>query len=280
MKKTLFFGLLTFFSVSLIAQSAIDTYFKAHLDNPAFHKFEVTERSFDLVAEVETDDTEEQRVLDAISELDGIKVLSNETTEISAEYYQDAMAKFDGDAAYQDLVVVEHDDHNIRILIREDETAIHEFVVVAKERKDFFIASLYGNIDIASLSRVLTVLKNGNMKWIQNFEHLHNGEIVVSGSKGGTKPSLNTNSIDFNDLQLSIFPNPAADFINVTAKNGQAADLKIAFYSLSGKEIQDIGAVELPYKVGLNDLPTGTYFLRLTDQEGQFKNFKIVKAVE
>ncbi len=280
MKKTLIIGLMTTFSVGLFAQSAIDTYFKAHLENPAFHKFEVTERSFDLVAEVETDDTEEQRVLDAISELEGVKVLSNENTEISAEYYQDAMTKFDADAAYQDLIVVEHDAHNVRVLIREDETAIHEFVVVTKDRKDFMIASLYGTIDVASLSRVMTVLKNGNMEWMQNFEHLHNGEIVINQTDASTKPNLSTNTVDFNDLQLSIFPNPASDFINVTAKNGQAADLKIGFYSLSGKEIQDIGAVQLPYKVGLTDLPTGTYFLRLTDKEGQFKNFKIVKAIK
>lgn len=280
MKRTLIFGLMTLFSVGIIAQSAVDTYFKAHLENPAFHKFEVTERSFELVAEVETDDAEEQRVLDAISELEGIKVLSNENTEISTEYYQDAMDKFDADVAYQDLIVVEHDDHNIRILIREDETAIHEFVVVAKERKDFFIASLYGTIDVASLSSMMKVLRNGKMDWMQNFEHLHNEEIVVNGTSTNTKTNGNTNVVDFNELQLSIFPNPASNFINVTAKNGQATDLQIGFYSLSGKEIQDIGAVQLPYKVSLTDLPTGTYFLRLTDKEGQFKNFKIVKAIK
>lgn len=278
MKRTLIFGLMTLFSASIFAQSAIDTYFKAHLENPAFDKFEVTERSFDLVAEVETDDAEEQRVLDAIAELEGIKVLSNEDTPISGEYYQDAMTKFDGDENYQDLLVVDHQSEKVRILIREDETAIYEFVVVHGGQKEFQIASLYGTIDIGSLSRVLTVLKNGNMEWMRNFEHLHNGEIVVNETDGGNAPNLNTKNVDFNNLQLSIFPNPATEFINVAAANGEVTDMKIGFYALSGKEIQDIGAVQLPYKVNLTNLPVGTYFLRLTDKAGQFKNFKIVKA--
>jgi len=264
-------------TLQLSAQNAIDTYFKAYLEHPAFDKFEVTERSFDLVAEVETDDAEEQRVLDAIAELDGIKVISNEDTPISSEYFADAAGKFDADETYQDLVVVEHDNHHVRLLIREDETAIYELVAVVAGDDEFVVASLYGTIDVGSLSRMMSVLRNGNMDWMKNFEHLHDGEINVQQTNGSTKPNLSVDNIDFNDLKLSIFPNPTTDFINIAAKSGTAADLNIGFYGLSGKEIQNIGKVQLPYKVNLTDLPTGTYFLRLTDKSGQFKNFKVVK---
>ncbi|MEM1119842.1 MAG: DUF4252 domain-containing protein [Bacteroidota bacterium] len=277
MKRTLFFGLFALLTLHLSAQNAIDTYFKAHLENPAFDKFEVTERSFDLVAEVETYDAEEQRVLDAIAELDGIKVISNEETPIGSEYFADAAAKFDADEAYQDLVTVEHDDAQVRLLIREDETAIYELVAVVAGDDEFVVASLYGTIDVASLSRMMTVLRNGNMDWMKNFEQLHGEAINVESKDESTSPNLSIDNVDFNNLKLSIYPNPTTDFINIAAQNGNAADLKIGFFSIAGKEIQNVGKVQLPYKVNLSDLPTGTYFLRLTDSSGKFKNFKVVK---
>lgn len=279
MKKTIILGVLTLFSVGIFAQNnAIDRYFKAHLDNPAFTKFEVTEKSFELLTDIETEDAEEQRVLDALSEIEGVKVLANRKTDIGHEYYLEAMAKFDGDGAYEDLVVLETASENVRFLIREDEVAIQEFVAVISADKDFVIASLYGQIDLASISRIMEVMRNGGGEWFNIFGNIHEEEIVVNTAPTITKNGTTTklSAVSINDLSLNIFPNPATEFIFIEAKNAASAEMEIGFYSLLGKEIRNYGKANLPYKLELKDLPAGTYFLRLTDKSGDFKNFKIV----
>jgi len=277
MKKTIILGVLALLTCSVFAQNnAIDRFFKAHLDNPAFTKFEVTEKSFDLFTDIETDDAEEQRVLEALSEIEGIKVLTNHETALSREYFAEAMVKLDADGLYEDLVVLETANENIRFLIRENETTIQEFVAVVSEDKNFVVASLYGKIDLGSISRIMEVMRNGGGTWFNLFENLHSEEIVVN-----TAPTKNDNTnklsdVSINDLSLNIFPNPATEFIFIEAKNGATAEMEIGFYSLLGKEIHSYGKASLPYKVELKDLPAGTYFLRLTDKAGSFKNFKIV----
>ena len=283
MKKNLILGLMTLFSLSVFAQqNAIDIYFKAHLENPAFDKFEVTEKTFDLLEEIETDDSEEQRVLAALANIEGIKVLANKETAIGGEYYQEAMDKLIPDADYEDLVVLETEHELIRFMIRENEETIQEFVAVVKAENSFVIASLHGVIDVSSLARIMDVMKNGGGKWLGNFNNLHSEEIII-----GTAPTIKQqktsnnalSKVSINDINLNIFPNPATDYINIATDKGIATDMKVGFYSLVGKEIQNLGNVSLPYKMNLKSLPAGTYFLRITDQSGTYKNFKVVKPV-
>lgn len=283
MQRTLILGLMTLFSMSVFAQqNAIEKYFKAHLDNPSFDKFEVTEKTFDLLEEIETDDTEEQRVLTALADIEGITVLANKETTISREYYEEAMDKLIPDADYEDLVVLETENESIRFMIRENEEAIQEFVAVVNAGKGFVIASLHGTIDVSSLSRIMEIMKNGGGDWLGNFNNLHSEEILINTSPSIKQENTTGNAlskVSINDINLNIFPNPARDFINIATDKGIAADMNLGFYSLVGKEIQNLGKVSLPYRMDLKTLPAGTYFLRITDQSGTYKNFKIVKPV-
>lgn len=280
MKKTLVLSLMTVFSLSLFAQqNVIDKYFKTHNDNPAFEKFEVTEKTFDLVEEIETEDAEEQRVLEALANIDGIKVLANKETAIGGEYYQEAMDKLIPDTDYEDLVILETDGNDIRFMIRENEEGIQEFVAVVRADQSFVIASLYGNIDVSSLSRMMEVMKNGGGDWLGNFNNLHGEEIFIGKPAVQQQNTSALSKVSINDIKLNIFPNPATDYINIATEGDVAAKMNIGFYSLLGKEIQSAGTISLPHKMDLKTLPGGTYFLRITDETGTYKNFKIVKPV-
>ena len=272
---------LLIFVASYAQDNAIDKYFKQHLDNPAFSKFSITKKSFELITEIETDDPDEQRVLEAIGKIDGILVLMNEHTQISKEYYTEAAAKLVPDQDYQDLLVVEHQEDNVRFLIREDEEAIREFVIVAGEENNFVIGSIYGEIDLASISKLADVIRDKEHNWFDLFKNVDTEELVFgeqpTNSDGALKNNISKTSL--NNLQLRIFPNPATDFINIAPEGGVHVEMEVGFYSLLGEKVQHIGKVQLPYRVKLNELPAGAYFLRLTDEAGVFRNFRIVKPV-
>lgn len=260
-------------------QNVIDKYFKNHYDNPAFSKISVTEKTFNLVTELEVDTPEEQKVLDAIDNIEGILVLANEHTQISKEYYEEAVAKLVSDKTYEDLLIVEHQHTNIRFLIREDEEAIRELVAIIGEEDVFVLASIYGIIDLANLSNIMNILREDKKEWFDMFQNIDSEELVFEGDDKNQSSTLEKRAAvtSINDLRLRIFPNPATELINISTTDNVTTEMEVTFYSLEGREIRKIGKVPLPYQVRLAELPAGAYFLRLTDSEGVFKNFRIVK---
>ena len=279
MKRTLSLWLAVLFCTFMYAQeNAIDTYFSDYLENPKFSKIMITSETFDLITDIETDNPDEQRVLDAIAKIEGILVLINEDTPISLEYYTEATGKLVPDENYQDLLVVEHKTDNVRFMVREDEEAIREFVMAVREDNTFVLASIYGEIDLSSISNLAEVIKKNGKDWFKAFKNVDSEELVFEHpDKSPTELENKTSKTSLNNLNLSIFPNPATKYINISSENGVHAELEVAFYSLLGQPIQNVGTVTLPYKVELSNLPAGAYFLRLTDKEGTFRNFRIVK---
>ena len=267
-------------STLLAQQNAIEKYFTDHLENPAFSKFEITGKSFELIGDIETNDTDEQRVLDALANISGVLWLKNENTPIGQEYYEEATKELLEDGDYEDLIVFENEDNRGRFMIKEDESGIQEFVGIMGNNKFFQIASLYGDIDVASLSRILEVMRNGKGKWVEHLGNMHNEEIVITQDKNVESANARLTNVNLDDLRLSIYPNPATEFINIESVNGKSTQLKVGIYTLNGKEILEIGSVNLPHKLSLENLPSGTYFLRLTDDSGTYKNFKVVKPTE
>ena len=69
--------------------NAISKYFDKYLDDPTFQQFKVSEKSFELFEELEGETLEEQIVIDAIANLEGVLVLVNEKSTNAFEQYQE-----------------------------------------------------------------------------------------------------------------------------------------------------------------------------------------------
>ena len=81
---------------------------------------------------------------------------------------------------------------------------------------------------------------------------------------------LNSDENQFKDI--SIYPNPFLDIINV---NGSLLYSSFTIYSVDGKLIQEdaiIGSV-----INVKQVPSGIYFLKLSDKENLDKIFKVIK---
>ena len=121
MKKIIPVLLIAFLSSSLAAQdNAISKYFSDYMENPTFDKFIVSEKSFELFEEIESETTEEQQVLTAIADLEGIIALVTEKSGDAAGLYRDAANTIAADGNYEELVTVENKNTNVKILLREE----------------------------------------------------------------------------------------------------------------------------------------------------------------
>ena len=83
-----------------------------------------------------------------------------------------------------------------------------------------------------------------------------------SGTAGDTLATLATEDFQFS-ASLSIFPNPASDFLNVVNFNGN--DLRYEMYSVLGQVIKrgDLSAVN--NVINVTDLSEGMYFIKIVD---------------
>lgn len=281
MKKIKPVLLLLFLSsiTSLSAQdNAISKYFSDYLFDTQFEQFKVTETSFEQIAEMESENFEEQQIIDAIGDLEGVLVLMNEKTNSSAALYEKATSTIAADGNYEELVSLSHGKENFQILLREELNTIREFLLIAGGQKHFVIASLYGDIDVPTIMRFSKVLRTNDSSkdWFELIEDEQTKELRFNANQlGAATLTIGEANMQFKDI--SVYPNIVQDKVQIKDAKGNNDAYQLTFYTLLGEPIQMKDQVTLPYTLEFNNLPAGAYFIRLTNPSGAYKNFRIVK---
>jgi len=277
MKKIMPVLLIVFLSSSLAAQdNAISKYFSDHLENPTFEKFIVSEKSFELFEDVEGETSEERQVLTAIADLEGIIALVNEKSEDATALYRDAATTIAADGNYEELVTLENKNTNVQILLREELDQVREFLLIVGDKEHFVLASLYGDIDLPNILKFSKVLQKNSRDWFELVDDGNTKELVVKENTIG-KPTLTIDDQQAQFEEIKVYPNVVLDKVNIQDNANIDATYQLEFFSLMGESIQKMDSVNLPYTLQFNDLPSGAYFIRLTNEAGVYKNFRIVK---
>ena len=82
------------------------------------------------------------------------------------------------------------------------------------------------------------------------------------------------------NFKVKVYPNPATDYINIDFNTKDNYDFLIQLSDANGKILlkENVQSESFSKKINLNIYATGTYFLRLTSEKGNFsKTYKIVK---
>lgn len=85
-----------------------------------------------------------------------------------------------------------------------------------------------------------------------------------------------------NDLSkaITVYPNPATDFVNIKLSTLEASTAKITVYTILGNELQIDKETVNDHEVRLRvkDLATGYYLIAVRDEQLQFKStYKFLK---
>jgi len=276
MKKNMLLILAICFSSFTFAQSNfISEYYADYETDETFDKMNVTRKTFELITEVEPKNEDEKNAIESISKLDGIKVLHKEKTDGLVELRHDAIETAEQDKRYEALIKVETQNENFLLMIREEAEVVKELTVIAGDKDHLMIATLFGEIELKNIARLANVIQNNGKEWFKVFENIDQNELVFKGAKGRKDPAKNKVSAD--DISINVFPNPVSDYVQLEAIGMADTEYQLEFFSMLGEPIKRVGIIALPYNVQLQDLPSGAYFLRLTNADGVFKNFRIVK---
>lgn len=159
------------FALFSMAQSAIDKYFSEYAADDAFTKIEVAGKMFQLFAEVESDNADEQELLNTMSKLKSLKILFNDSVPNSKAFYQNALKK--PAAEFDVLMTFQDKQENFTFLIREKNGVVQELLLMISGTTEFCILDLVGEIKLSEIASLAEVM---NIDGFEHFKHLENAK--------------------------------------------------------------------------------------------------------
>jgi len=260
----------------------ISKYFAEYEADSNFDRINVDKTTFEKFSDIEAKSADEKSVLGAISKLDGIKVLFHEkNTELIETLRLEAKENMDNDGRFEELMTVDGQEGTFFFMVREnEEDVVQELTVLIGAKDKFLLATLFGELELQNVPRLANVIRQNGKEWFKIFENIDSEELVFrSGADVAAEQRDEAADKDraADNVSINVFPNPVSDYVQLEASEATGKQYTLEFFSMIGERIKNEGQVNLPYKVQLENLPSGAYFLRLTDADGAFKNFRIVK---
>ena len=168
MKKSAITLVLLMVSTILFAQEdAISKYFSKYDDDENFTHVTVTSRMFGLFANLDSEDQQDQELLDAISKVKGLRIIArDDISRAEADALYKEAFELIPMKTYDELMTVKDKESDMKFLIKEENGFVTELIMVIHGNTEFFLLSLIGDIDLKQISRLSQSMS------IDGFEHL------------------------------------------------------------------------------------------------------------
>jgi len=165
MKKAIAVGLLMMVMSGAFAQDAISKFFSKYQNDESFSQVTVSSKMFALFTNMEAETAEDKEVLDAISKLKGLRILSKEDARNARTLYKEAFTLVPA-KEYEELMSMRDKDKDMKFLIKESGGKISELLMIMGGNEQFMVMSLFGEIDLKQVSRI------GKKMDVKGLEHL------------------------------------------------------------------------------------------------------------
>ncbi|NOX85714.1 MAG: DUF4252 domain-containing protein [Chlorobi bacterium] len=176
MKKAIIIIGMMLFSVAMMAQgTVVNKYFEKYQDNENFTKVSVSQKMFSMFTDIEPGSPEEKDFLEAVSKLKGLKVLVADSVPDAMKIYKKAVADVDN-AGYEELMSIKDADENLKFSILEKDGKIQELIMVMGSKKEFVMLSIYGDIDLKSISKIAQKMKVEGLNKLGKMDKDHDDD--------------------------------------------------------------------------------------------------------
>lgn len=79
------------------------------------------------------------------------------------------------------------------------------------------------------------------------------------------------------NLEISTYPNPTSSILNLKVEGLRNLKLSYKLYNLLGVTLANGSITQINNRINVEDLPSATYILQITDENSTVKTFKITK---
>lgn len=78
-------------------------------------------------------------------------------------------------------------------------------------------------------------------------------------------------------LNMQAYPNPTTDYLTLNVGNFELSTLNFQLFDISGKLVESRKIISSSETIAMENLPTATYFLKVSNNNKEVKTFKIIK---
>ena len=142
-------------------KTAVDNLFDKYAYKDGFTTVFISKDMFRLFASIKGEDAPSEELMKAIAGLKDIKILTSETPNVNINFFNEIGNQIPFEE-YTNLMVVKEEDQEIRMMIKEKNGAINEFLMLGGG-EDNILISITGDIDLKSiiqLSQTIDDLEN------------------------------------------------------------------------------------------------------------------------
>jgi hypothetical protein len=145
--------------------------------------------------------------------------------------------------------------------------------LIETNEKLTFIEGIGSNIGLSYSDTVISYafkpyllcMHKDGVLYYQNTHPIHNGNCDVS----------NTGiSREFDEYQISIYPNPAQDLLHIETTLPNST---LVMYDITGKEMLQASITEQTQQLDISILPKGLYLCRIFQDNNNISSIKIIK---
>ena len=79
------------------------------------------------------------------------------------------------------------------------------------------------------------------------------------------------------NLVMAAYPNPTNDYLTLSVSNLELSNLNFQLFDMSGKLIENRKITSATETIRMENLPSASYFLKVTTNNNDVKTFKIIK---
>ncbi len=164
------------------AQDVISKFFSKYQNDASFTNVAISSTMFGLFAHMEVTDPEDQEVLDAISKLKGLRMLSKENAPNSQDLYKEALTLIPG--SFEELLSVREKDKDMKFLVLESGGKVSEMLMVVGSHTEFMLLSIIGDIDLKQMARIGQRLDIKGLDKLQQMYKSNIAETATDNSRG------------------------------------------------------------------------------------------------
>jgi len=168
-KLTITFLIALISTISLGQSPLVSKYFNRYEDDETFTKVSVSSKMFALFTEMEGTSEDEKELLDVISKLKGMKVITSDKVSDPKGLYNEAIKDVSKEG-FEELMTVTDAEENVKISIKDGGGIIEELIIVVGGKEKFALISLFGEINLKQISKLASLMRMNEMKYLKNID--------------------------------------------------------------------------------------------------------------
>jgi hypothetical protein len=152
---------------------AIAKFFTKYQNDESFSQVTISGKMFSMMSNIEGDGEDEKAMINSISKIKGLKILSKSEARNSRELYKEAISMIPS-KDFEELMSIRDKDKDMKFFTKESGGKISELVMVMGGNEEFMVMTIFGEINLKEISKIGKSVKIDGLENLEKVKEKKN----------------------------------------------------------------------------------------------------------